>query len=247
MPGGAELGAECSAAKPASGGWLCSKTVFYLASAVERVRMPVTRKTLRPSPSASAAKMAVGVRRMGNDGALYEVRQASNGVKRWVRLAATKAAERPKQHQPPHSKALTTTSATSTTSARPQSVSRVMVITLRPSVGLIDLDTDDIRPASMSTALRAKALTLGDVVGSAAVKIVRRSMVYVTGLHRIVAVLYDMVHQVYRVHVECDPRIEDALRSQYGDRAADTWMEADIRLNPHVELHLSLVSVTPVP
>ncbi len=219
--------------------------------------MPVTRKTLRPSPSASAAKMAVGVRRMGNDGALYEVRQASNGVKRWVRLAATKAAERPKtatkaaerpkQHQPPHSKALTTTSATSTTSARPQSVSRVMVITLRPSVGLIDLDTDDIRPASMSAALRAKALTLGDVVGSAAVKVVRRSMVYVTGLHRILAVLYDMVHQVYRVHVECDPHIEDALRSQYGDRAADTWMEADIRLNPHVELHLSLLSVTPVP
>ena len=45
-------------------------------------------RNVRPSPSISAARMAVGARRTGNDGRMYEVRVSKTGVKRWVVVAA---------------------------------------------------------------------------------------------------------------------------------------------------------------
>jgi MoxR-like ATPase len=43
---------------------------------------------MRPSPTESATLFSVGTSRMGNDGNLWQVQQASNGVQRWVKLTS---------------------------------------------------------------------------------------------------------------------------------------------------------------
>lgn len=47
-------------------------------------------KKLRPSPSTSATLYAPGTRRKGNDGRMYVVKVAKNGVQRWVACSSSK-------------------------------------------------------------------------------------------------------------------------------------------------------------
>ena len=171
---------------------------------------------VRPSPTASAAKFEEGARRKGNDGAMYEIRRASNGVKRWVRVAGA---------------------------AQPACE---VELTLKPSAGLVtDTETGDIKQLSMKHAIAKKAVTLGDFVSQRAALIVHTAVAGpLAAVDRIKGLAYDMVGEVYRVRVLCNDAAAlcEEMRSHFGDSAADTWMEGDIMLTPACELHLSMVS-----
>lgn len=176
---------------------------------------------LRSSPAQSAASQRVGTRREGNDGSVYEVRAASNGVHRWVRVQL-----------------------------RPQGNGGVVVkVTLRPTVGILSAD-GDVAEASITRAISRGVISLGDLVGPDALRVVRNSMQLADGV-RVKEVAFDMARWVYvcvaampfASHVEA----RASLQSNYGNLAADTWMEGDIRITRgrpvDCELHLALVSV----
>ena len=43
-------------------------------------------KKLRKGPTASATAFSVGTKKKGNDGNMWVVKKASNGVKRWIKI-----------------------------------------------------------------------------------------------------------------------------------------------------------------
>lgn len=57
---------------------------------------------IRPSPKESATLYKVGYRREGQDGNMYEIVMASNGVKRWQKVKTT-SATKPKPKPKPKS------------------------------------------------------------------------------------------------------------------------------------------------
>lgn len=169
---------------------------------------------VRPSPSEHAAKLPAGARRRGNDGSMYVVRAAANGVKRWVRVAGADATE-------------------------------PVDIVLRPAIGVIN-EEGDIQHVTLRRALARKLVSLGDLVGDRANRVVHSALDVGGSLVRVESVAFEMTRQVYVVRVACKPggraELREAVQDQFGDLAADTWMEGDICVAPDRELHLELLS-----
>ena len=113
-------------------------------------------------------------------------------------------------------------------------------VTLRPSIGLITTDDGDITNLTLRAALSAKHVDLTDLGSSRALSIVKNSLVYdVKTVHN---VTFDRTRRVYIVTVSFDGTLGDlrgAMKSNYGDKAADTWMEGNIMIKDMIELHLS--------
>ena len=117
-------------------------------------------------------------------------------------------------------------------------------VTLRPGFGAITTDDGDITSVTMARALSTGLASQRDLRSRRALGIVSGSLEYhVKNVH---SAVFDPVRRVYVVTVSTDGTVRDlreVMASNYGDRAADTWMEGDILLKPHLELHLTLVSV----
>ncbi len=161
----------------------------------------------RPSPGQSAALFKPGTRRRGNDGAMYVVSQAANGVRRWVR-------DRDRDRD----------------QTGPDPAQAGFELVLQPQV-------------HVAGRARSAKLMLADVVGPHALRVVRSSLHGVAD--RVGSVLYDMGRGVYVVHAWTwrPDAFPGEARENYGELAADTWMEGDITIAPDVELHLRLLRV----
>ena len=125
-----------------------------------------------------------------------------------------------------------------------------MSVTLRPSVGVM-LASEDIAKTTLNRALARHLVTLGDFVGDDALRVVRRSLMLADNVH-ITSVLFDLERKVFVCIVSLPMELGEAraaLKTNYTTRAADTWMESDIRIVKApvtCELHLSLVSAKPM-
>jgi len=60
----------------------------------------VDKKKIRPSPSASATSFSVGTRKEGNDGNMWIIMKASNGVNRWQKESGSRKKESRKKESP---------------------------------------------------------------------------------------------------------------------------------------------------
>ena len=121
-------------------------------------------------------------------------------------------------------------------------------VTLRPGLGVVSADDQgDITRLPLARALSAGRVALPDLRGRRALGIVGRSLEH--EVERVHSAVFDPERRVYAVTVSAGAplrALRAALRRNYGAKAADTWMEGDIRLRPLLELHLALVSVVAV-
>jgi len=179
-------------------------------------------RSVRPSPSISAARMAVGARRIGNDGRMYEVRVSKTGVKRWVAVEAKSV---------------------QSNGRKVGDVKGHAIVTLRPRFLVYDAqgnDNEDVLLTGSSTAT-----LLGLAVGHKALSVVMKA---VSAAGCVVEdVLYHLKTRVYRVYVGHAAgslqELKTEMKTHIEDIAADTWMEGDIRLSDRIELGLELVKV----
>lgn len=169
---------------------------------------------MRSSPTQHAANLTPGTRSKGNDGALYEVKEGKNGVRRWVRV-------------PPSDRA----------------TQQEVTLILKPSIGVIDEDLDHIKNVSLASALKQSLITLSDIVGERARSVVLRATL-TSLVKRIKALMFDMAkhHYVLTLVTSNAPGLCAEMKDQFGDLAGDGWMEDDIRITPLRELHLDFVS-----
>lgn len=112
-------------------------------------------------------------------------------------------------------------------------------VTLHPSIGLITTDDGNITRLTLSAALSVNHVDLSDLGSSRALAIVKNSLVH--EVKAVNNVAFDSTRRVFIVTVSFDGTLRDlreAMKRNYGDKAADTWMEGNITLKEGVELHL---------
>jgi hypothetical protein len=115
-------------------------------------------------------------------------------------------------------------------------------VILKPSLGLITTDDGDITRISLRAALSSKHVNISDLASKRARNIVKNSIAYV--VHKVHNVVFDRVKHVYIVTVSTDGSLKDlrgAMKTNYGGKASDTWMEGNIMIKDMIELHLSFV------
>lgn len=180
---------------------------------------------MRPSPERSATAFEPGTRRAGNDGWMYHVVQDRSGKRRW-QLTPESAAMRKEW-------------------GRGTSVT----FSLKPSVRQLDEEKDDATNVSATATAYLKRMRIPSFSGDRALQIVWTSLpMPLTKPPRFYAKsvkwdvkrkLYD-VEFVFRVADEARDFVRTELRDNYGELAADTWMEGDIRITKDHEMDLEL-------
>jgi hypothetical protein len=117
-------------------------------------------------------------------------------------------------------------------------------VTLKPSIGLITTDDGDITRLTLGAALSAKHVDLSDLANKRALNIVKNSLALLCIVKKVHNITFDRVRRVYIVTLLTDGTLSElrgAMKSNYGSKAADTWMEGNIMMKDMVELHLSFM------
>jgi len=177
----------------------------------------------RPSPSSSANSTGVGKNRRGNDGLMYTVAETRAGQRRWV---------------------LTDTSRLARAAMR-----TCRAFHLRPTFVYMAGGEPDISPGpTHAAALRKQKLDFGSARATGVVWSSLSGIAPSTGVsHHVKSLRWDAAARAYEVVICCaDAKAMRAtaqeMADNYGDQAADTWMEGGISVNRHYELNLELVA-----
>lgn len=186
-------------------------------------------KKMRPSPSQSAASAAVGRRMRGNDGSMYEVVQDARGVKRWALTPAAREEREAWKSRGVHVR-----------------------VALRPVVAEFDPSDPNADPRKIE-ATNARALAAARVPGFQSARAMRIVWSSVPppderALRAGKGWFVQSIKWNGRVYEICfvasspaaaEELVQEACHN-YGDGAADSWMEGNILLTPRHELFLEL-------
>lgn len=181
---------------------------------------------MRPSPPRSATAFEPGTRRAGNDQWMYHVVQDKSGKKRW-QLTPESAAMRKEWGR-----------------------GTIVTFSLKPSVRHLDVEKDSWGPnVSANATADLKRMRIPSFSGDRALQIVWTSLpmpltkpprFYTKSVEwDVKRKLYDVII-VFQVANEAHDFVRIELRDNYGDLAADTWMEGDIFIAKDHEMHLEL-------